>query len=265
MEIDELVDAADRLRGTIVCMARGAGSGHVSSALSQLDILVTLYLGGILRIDWKDPKHAHRDRFILSKGHGAIGLYPILCEMGLISFEELLSYGKEGSKLCPHCSSVVPGIEVSTGSLGHGLPIATGMAEAAHINNSKHLVCCLLGDGELFEGSNWEAAAYAGSRGLSNLMCIVDKNNQGSMGFTDTSDRLVTDLPSTLSLTEKFVSFGFEAYEVDGHSIEEMFVLFKYLRDERTGNCPIVVAAHTIKGKGCQIMENKRFWHGRVP
>ncbi|HAP40233.1 MAG TPA: transketolase, partial [Nitrospira sp.] len=182
---------AQWVRSTVLEMAVKAHSGHISTAYSQTELLVALYYGGLLRFDARNPKWNGRDRFILSKGQGGIGLYPILADLGYFPLSELENFAGVGNLLGVHAEWNIPGIEVITGSLGHGLPIATGMAEAALMNRDEHLIVCFLGDAELFEGSNWEAAIYAGHRGYRNLVCIVDRNGQGVLGPTDPTDRRV--------------------------------------------------------------------------
>ena len=244
-------------------MALRAKSGHISTAFSQTELLVALYHGGILRIDPKNPKWDGRDRFILSKGQGGIGLYPVLADMGFFPMSELERFAKEGSILGVHAEWNIPGIEVVTGSLGHGLPIATGIAQAALNDGKSVLVVCLLGDAELYEGSNWEAATFAGHKGYRNLVCIVDRNGQGVLGFTDRIHGQ-SDGPRLDPLDKKFEAFGFEVRVIDGHSFEQIFDALKDVRTRSTDR-PLMIIANTKKGKGASLMEDRRLWHYRVP
>jgi len=256
---------AQWVRQTVLKMAVYARSGHVTTAFSQTELLVALYYGGILRLDSKRPKWPARDRFILSKGQGGIGLYPILADLGFFPKSELDNFAGRDSILGVHAEWNTPGIEVITGSLGHGLPIATGIAQVGLLDKKDWLVYCFLGDAELYEGSNWEAAIYAGSQRLSNLVCIVDRNKQGVLGFTD---EVLTprDGPRLNPVDEKFAAFGFDTRVIDGHSYREIFKAFTGLRRRIARGCkPLLIVANTTKGKGASVMENKRFWHYRVP
>lgn len=253
------------VRRKVVDMAVKAKSGHVSTAFSQTELLVALYCGGILRYDPQNIKWESRDRFIFSKGQGGIGLYPILADRGFFSLEELDIFTLRGSILGVHSEWNIPGIEVITGSLGHGLPVATGIAQAAKNDGKDHLVFCFLGDAELYEGSNWEACFFAAHSELSNLVCIVDRNGQGVLGFTDQVEEK-KDGPRLNPLDEKFRSFGFEVREINGHSFEEIFESLRDVRERKEkDHRPLMIIAHTKKGKGVSLMEDKRLWHYRVP
>ena len=259
----ELEEKARWVRHKVIEMAVWANSGHISTAFSQTELLVALYYGGILRYDPKNPKWDGRDRFVLSKGQGGIGLYPILADVGYFPPGELEIFAKEGSILGVHTEWNIPGIEVVTGSLGHGLPMATGICQAAANDGKDFLVFCLLGDAELYEGSNWEAAIFASHQGFRNLICIVDRNGQGVLGFTD-QIRGKNDGPRLEPLDKKFEAFGFEVRVIDGHNLQEIFEAFRDVRTRRE-NKPLMVIALTKKGKGTSLMEDQRLWHYRVP
>lgn len=253
------------VRQTVVKMAVGAKSGHITTAFSQTELLTALYYGGILRYDPKSRKWDARDRFILSKGQGGIGLYPILADVGYFPLKELEIFAKRDSILGVHAEWNIPGIEVITGSLGHGLPIATGIAQAAKNDGKDFLTFCLLGDAELYEGSNWEAALFASSNELNNIVCIVDRNGQGVLGFTDRIEEK-KDGPRLNPLDEKFRAFGFETRVIDGHSLEQIFESLADVRTRlKTSNKPLMIVANTKKGRGVSLMEDKRLWHYRVP
>lgn len=251
-------------RRNVLEMSAKAKSGHVSSAFSQTELLVALYQGGVLRVDPHRPKWEGRDRFILSKGQGGIGLYPILADMGFFPVSDLDNFAGRGSHLGVHAEWSVPGIEVLSGSLGHGLPIATGIAQVALQEGADWLVVCLLGDSELYEGSNWEAAFFAGQKRQSNLICIVDRNQQGVLGFSDEIES-PKDGPGLNPLDAKFSAFGFETRVIqDGHDFAQIFAALADVRNRR-GQPPLAILAQTVKGKGASVMENKRLWHYRVP
>jgi transketolase len=231
-------------------------SSHIASILSMADILAVLY-GKVLCFKSEEPKWAGRDRFILSKGHAGAGVYATLAESGFFPVEKLQSHYQDGSDLSGHVSHKgIPGVEFSTGSLGHGLPVAAGMALAAKINNKKNRVFVLLGDGECDEGSNWEAILFAAHHKLDNLVAIVDRNMLQSIYSTE----------ETLSLepfAEKWKAFGWNVVEVDGHNHEEILNACKARLEVQ--NKPLCIIASTIKGKGVSFMENNILWHYRSP
>lgn len=264
----ELDDKARWVRRTVLEMAVRAQSGHVTTAFSQTELLVALYHGGVLRVRPEEPEWPGRDRFILSKGQGGIGFYPILADMGFFPRADLEQFTRRGSRLGVHCEWHVPGIETVSGSLGHGLPVATGMAEAARRDGRDHLVVVMTGDAELYEGSNWEAAFTAGARGYDNLIVIVDRNGQGVLGHTDPRDdrylAWASDGPALEPLAAKFEAFGWEAKEIDGHDWEQIFTALDGIRD-RAGRGPLAIVARTVKGKGVDFLEDQRLWHYRVP
>ncbi len=251
------------VRQKVLEMAVKSNSGHVTTAFSQTEMLVALYQGKILRYDPKKLKWEGRDRFILSKGQGGIGIYPILADAGYFPLEELDRFVQRGSVLGVHAEWQTPGIEVLTGSLGHGLPIATGMAQAAVNDNKDHLIFCFLGDAEIYEGSNWEAAIFAGHKGYENLVCIIDRNGQGVLGFTDDISGS-SDGPRLNPLEDKFTAFGFDVRSIDGHNFDEIFKALSDIRNRKSGK-PLMIISNTMKGKGAPTIENKRLWHYRVP
>lgn len=264
-ELKEKLEAkASWVRNKVLEMAVNAKSGHISTAFSQTEFLVALYYGGILRYDPRNIKWSGRDRFIFSKGQGGIGLYPILADVGYFPLEELSLFAKRGSILGVHAEWNIPGIEVITGSLGHGLPVATGIAQVAKNDGLDYLTFCFLGDAELYEGSNWEACFYAAHAELNNLICIVDRNGQGVLGFTDRIEDK-KDGPRLNPLDEKFRSFGFETRVIDGHSFEEIFESLSDIRNRKADPRPLMIVANTKKGRGAALMEDKKLWHYRVP
>lgn len=259
-----LEEKARWVRRKVLEMAVSANSGHVSTAFSQAEMLVALYYGHILRYNSNDRKWSDRDRFIFSKGQGGLGLYPILADVGYFPLGELDIFAKKGSILGVHSEWNIPGVEVITGSLGHGLPIATGIAQVAKNDGKNYLIFCMLGDAELYEGSNWEACIFAAHAELNNLICIVDRNGQGTLGFTDQIEGK-KDGPRLNPLDEKFRAFGFEVRVIDGHDFDQIFDSLKDVRTRRQKSQPLMVIANTKKGKGASLIEDKRLWHYRVP
>lgn len=254
-----LANKALWVRRKVLEMAIRANSGHVSTAFSQTEILVALYYGGILKHDPKNPKWMERDRFILSKGQGGIGLYPILADCGYFPLGELDRFAQRGSILGVHAEWGIPGVEVLTGSLGHGFPIATGMALAAKQDGKEHFIFCLLGDGELYEGSNWEAAITAGHQKLGHLVCIVDRNQMATIGRTD-DIRGQADGPRLEPLEDKFRAFGFHTFRIDGHNFEAILSACQIAKRAELDQEPLCIIADTVKGRGARIMEDQSFF-----
>lgn len=219
------------------------------------DLLAVLY-GQILQLRPKEPTWPNRDRFILSKGHSTAILYAVLAECGFFSLEELKEYGQDGSRLLTHVSHKVPGVEFSTGSLGHGLPFACGKALAAQRKGDSWRTYVLVSDGELDEGSNWEAILFAGHHKLGNLAVLVDYNKIQSLGT-------VSEVLELHPLAEKFRAFHWEAVEVNGHDLDEIASVLSKLRP--CSASPLVVIAHTIKGKGVDFMEHQLKYHYSPP
>jgi transketolase len=241
-------------RRDIIRTIAKAGMGHVGGDLSVIDILVTLY-GAVLDVDPEKPDWAERDRLILSKGHCAAALYTVLARSGYFGLDELSTFMAPNSPLNGHPNrQKVPGVETNTGPLGHGLPVGVGCTLGAHLQGSPRRTFVIVGDGELQEGSNWEAAMAASQYRLSSLTVIVDRNGlQQGAGTEET----VTLEP----LAAKWAAFGFEVRHVDGHDHLAMVEAFQ---PARAGG-PVAVIARTVKGRGVSFMENKVEWHHRVP
>lgn len=250
---------ANRMRGDIISMLHEAGSGHPGGSLSCIDILTALYFGGVLQHCPEDPQWEERDRFILAKGHAAPALYACLAQAGYFPREELMTLRKVGSRLQGHPDSqLLPGVEVSTGSLGQGLSIAAGVAAGFKIDGAPQAVFALLGDGECQEGQVWEAAMFAAHRKLDNLLAIVDRNHLQLDGDT-------SEVCEVASLKQKFEAFGWDAREVeDGHDIAALVKVLSECKDARNGK-PHALIVQTIKGKGVSFMENQASWHGKAP
>ncbi len=239
------------LRRRIVEVMNNAGRGHLASAFSLVEILRVLY-DSTLHIDPAKPLLPERDRFILSKGHGCLALYVLLADKGFFPAEELRTFCRFDSMLGGHPEPCVPGVEISTGSLGHGLPVAVGMALHAKFVRSPHRVFVVLGDGECNEGSVWEAAMAASKHRLDNLVALVDYNKHQSYGST----REVLDLEP---FAEKWRSFGFAVREADGHDVAALKKVLTGLPGEQ--GKPTVIICHTVKGKGISFTENNLKWH----
>ncbi len=252
MDVNRLQRKATELRLKIVETIAGAEKGHIGGALSCADILTMLYYGGILRVKPSDRHWPERDRFILSKGHVGAALYVVLADLGYFDDAELARLNR-GGILGEHPDRGVPGVEIDSGSLGHGLGIGAGMALAAKLDGKAYQTVVLLGDGECYEGSVWEAAMFASHHRLNSLLAIVDRNGQMVNDFTEGVNRLDP-------LKAKWEAFGWDAREIDGHSFDDLQSAFGDLR-ERNGMSPLVVIANTVKGKGVSFMERQLAWH----
>lgn len=249
-------DLALKIRRHAIRMTHLGKSSHVASILSMADIIAVLY-GKVLNKRPEMPNWTERDRFILSKGHAGAGIYAALAETGYFNVEELKSHYANGSRLSGHVSHKgIPGVEFSTGSLGHGLPVGSGMAYAARLDSKDHRVYVLVGDGECDEGSNWEAALFAAHHKLSNLIVIVDYNKIQSLATVEETLRLEP-------FVDKWRSFCWDVNEVNGHDHNELSTALDV--DSHHGEKPVCVIAHTIKGKGISFMENSVLWHYRSP
>ena len=248
-------DLANRVRVHAVKMTSRGGSSHVGSALSIADILAVLY-GVVMNVDPHQPQKQERDRFILSKGHAGAAVYAVLAETGFIPVEKLATHYQDGSDLSGHVSHKnVPGVDFSTGSLGHGLPVGAGMAYAAKLRHDRHRTFVLLSDGECDEGSNWEAILFAAHHRLDNLVAIIDYNKIQSLA----------PVAETLALepfADKWRSFGWSVVEVDGHDHHKLISALSTIPAE--SDKPTCLIAHTMKGKGVSFMENSVLWHYRT-
>lgn len=248
-------ELARRVRRHALTMVHAARSSHIGTCLSMTDILAVLY-SGVLRVDPAAPRAAGRDRLVVSKGHGAAAMYAVLAESGFFPVADLASYCRDGSPLTGHINHHVPGVDVSTGSLGHGIPIAAGLALAAQRQGADWRAYVLLSDGELDEGTTWEAALFAQHHRLDNLVAIVDYNKIQSFGR-------VSEVLELEPLAAKWRAFNWEVVELDGH---DHAALDQALRAApfQAGR-PSVILAHTVKGKGVPFMEDDLLWHYRSP
>ena len=247
---------AKKIREHSLHMTHNAKASHIGTCLSMADLLAVLY-NQVLNIDSSNPNLKDRDRFILSKGHGAAIYYALLAECGFFPKEWLDTYCQDSSHLPGHVTKIgIPGVEVSTGSLGHGLPIGCGMALAGNNEKKEYSVYVMLSDGELDEGSNWEAILFASQHHLENLVVIIDYNKIQSFGN-------VKDVINLEPLLDKFESFGWAVKEIDGHNLEEISSTLKHIPFQ--DGKPSMIIAHTIKGKGVSFMENKLEWHYKSP
>ncbi len=256
LSVDELHRLAYDFRIHDLQMIHGAGMGHTGGDMSAMDILTVLYFR-VLDVDPSDPMDPERDRFVMSKGHCSGALYTTLAHAGFFPTEELASYMKPMSRLNGHPDRTkVPGVETNTGPLGHGLPVALGMALGARLQKRAWRTFVLTGDGELQEGSNWEAAMNAAQHGLDNLTLIVDRNRlqQGDA---------VANTVELDPLTDKFAAFGWEVREVDGHDFDALAAVLG--TTPAVAGKPTAVIAHTHKGRGVSFMEDQAGWHHRVP
>ena len=247
---------ARRLRGTLVQMSQRARTPHLGSALSCVDILVAAYWAA-LSLDPARPAAPERDRFILSKGHAAPALYAALAYRGFFPPALLETFAEPGSRLAEQPSpACVPGLELATGSLGHGLPVGVGMALAGRLQAQRYRVFVLMSDGECNEGSVWEAALLAPAQKLDNVLAIIDYNKWQATGRSN-------EIMALAPLREKWAAFGWSAYEVDGHDLQALSEAFRRVPDG-TGK-PVAIIAHTVKGKGVSFMEDDNDWHYRIP
>lgn len=255
IDIQQLQEKARHFRKEILEMITEAGSGHPGGSLSSVEILISLYYYK-LRHKPDNPQWPLRDRFIMSKGHASPALYVALANCGYFSKDELKTFRKIGTRLQGHVHIGVPGVELSTGSLGQGLSVANGIALGAKVRNVKFNIYCLLGDGEIQEGQVWEAAMTAAHHKLDNICAIVDYNKVQENGP-------VAEIKNEEPLGGKWKHFGWHVVEVDGHDFAELIDALDQCDTAR--NKPYVIIAHTVKGKGVSFMEGQSKWHGKAP
>lgn len=255
MDVRALKEKAIEIRKLVLTIIYHAKTGHTGGALSSTDIMTTLYYG-IMHVDSKDPKRPDRDRFILSKGHSVEPLWSILSDKGFITKEELMTFSAFGSRLIGHPNNKVPGVEMNTGSLGHGLSVANGMALAGKMDQADYRVFVLMGDGEQAEGSVWEGAMFAAHHKLDNLVGIIDRNRLQISGNTE-------DVMGLEPLDSKWESFGWHVIRLDGNDIEALYEALSM--NPACPGKPTLIMANTIKGKGVSFIENQAAWHHKVP
>ncbi len=256
LSLRELKGKARKIRQEIFKMICCAGGGHTPACLSIVEILVTLY-NDVLKVSPSELRHPNRDRFILSKGHGCVALYAVLADKGFFPSELLSTHGKKGTILGGHPDMhKVPGVEASTGSLGHGFPFGAGVALAGKLDKKDYRVFVLLGDGECQEGSIWEAALFAPQHKLDNLVAIIDYNKIQAMDY-------LHKIISLDPLVDKWRAFGWGVREVDGHNFSRLEETFKDIPFAK--GKPNLIIAHTVKGRGISFMENTPIWHYRLP
>ncbi|MEU6262847.1 transketolase [Saccharopolyspora shandongensis] len=252
-QLRQLADRAKFVRTETVRLTRIAGAGHYSAVFSCAELFAVLYYSQ-LRIDPARPDWPERDRFVLSKGHAAIGLYPLLADLGYFEPSELDGYTRLGSPFGDHPDmKKIPGVDFSSGSLGHGLSVSVGMALSGRMSGLDYRTYCLLGDGELAEGQVWEAAMSASHFGLGNLVAIVDANQLGIDGF-------VRDVMPAEPIEDRFAAFGWQTHRVDGHDVSGLLEVFAALPAPDQGK-PQLIVADTVKGKGVKRMELSPDWH----
>jgi transketolase len=252
--IQALERRARSVRRSIIRSTTAAASGHPTSSLSETDLLVALYFH-VLRHNPQDPTWEDRDRFILSKGHGAPGLFAVLAEAGYFPDDELLTLRKLGSRLQGHPTPHAPGVEVATGALGQGLSFSIGLALSARLKQADWRVFVMLGDGENHEGQVWEAALTAAKYRLGNLTAILDYNDMSQSGTLE-------QIKPLAPLREKWQAFGWHALEIDGHDFTEILPAFE--EAQQVQDQPTMIVARTIKGKGVSFLENAHGWHGKA-
>lgn len=254
-KIEFLQNLANKIRNHALDMTSKGGSSHIASVFSIADILSCLY-GFLLNISPEKVNDIERDRFILSKGHAGAGVYAALAECGFFDLKILETHYQDGSNLSGHVSHKnIPGVEFSTGSLGHGLPVGVGLALSAKMDARTNKVIVLLSDGECDEGSNWEAIMFASHHQLNNLICIVDYNKIQSLDSIENTLNLEPFL-------DKWVAFGWNVIEIDGHSVESIIQSFNVA--SQSDSKPTCIIAHTTKGKGVSFFENQVLWHYRT-
>jgi len=253
-----LKDKARFLRRVALQMALDGGKGHLPPSFSWADIASVLFYGGILKFKPDNPKWVSRDRFILSKGHACLTLYAAMSDLGFFDTAHLKKFVGGGALLPGHPDIEIPGVEVCSGSLGHGLGVATGMALSAKLSGKTWQSYVVLGDGECHEGSVWEAAMFAGHQKLGRLVAIIDRNGLGATDFTE-------NYASLDPLDERFAAFGWDVVKADGHDFGELLGVFESASQKEIDDKPLCVIARTTKGKGVRFMENSKEWHHKMP
>lgn len=257
INFEGLSETAKKIRLRALEMQQTAGKGHLGGALSVVEILLGLYYTGVANISPKNFKNPARDRIIFSKGHACLSFYAVLADRGFFPEAELKKHGADGTFLGSHPDHFIPGVEISSGSLGHGLGIGAGMALSAKLNNQKYTTYVILGDGECNEGSVWEAASFATSRRLNNLVAIIDNNGVSATSRTQ-------EFTGPTSLADKWKSFGWETVTVDGHNIAHIVRALQKIKRRSSSRQPFAIVARTIKGKGVSFMEGNPAWHHGV-
>ena len=256
MNINDLEDKALWLRRELFEMAMRQKKGHIPSTYSCADLVTALYYGGVLNYKRGEPDYADRDRVIVSKGHAAMVLYPVLADLGYFPADELKRFTEPGGLLGMYADFRIPGIEGVSGSLGHGLGMGAGFALAARQDGQDYRSFVILGDGECYEGSVWESAMFASHHKLDNLVAIVDRNALCILGRTE-------DLVELGDLEDKWRSFGWNAASIDGHDFDAILDAFGKLG--KSDGRPLAIIANTVKGKGISFMEGRAEWHNRMP
>lgn len=258
LDVENLKSVSKKIRKEILMMIHKAQSGHPGGSLSAVDILTVLFTKCMKHYPEceKNSDYKNRDRFVLSKGHASAALYAVMAHCGYFKEEELLTFRQLGSKLQGHpCSNLLKGIEISTGSLGQGLSIACGMALGLKLDKINSKVYVFMGDGEIQEGSIWEAVMNAAHNNLNNIIAFVDRNKLQIDGSTET-------VKSVGDIAVKFKAFGWNTIEIDGHNYNQ---IYEAIENAKKSDKPIVIIANTIKGKGVSFMENNSGWHGKAP
>ena len=257
-EAVKLAAKARWVRREALEMCVWAGKGHLGGAFSVTDILVSIYYTGLFRVSPQWLGKSGRDRIIFSKGHAALALYPILGDLGFFPVGKLKEYGEDGGMLGGHPDHFIPGVEISSGSLGHGLSIAAGLALSGRLSSKDYLSIAVLGDGECNEGSVWEAAMFGSQQELGRLIAIIDNNGVGATDFTA---RYLGPEP----MAGRWRAFGWQTVEVDGHNFQEITAVLRDLRHRPERGKPLAIIAKTVKGRGVPFMENDPRWHHGVP
>jgi len=255
--VNKIQEIVLKLKRATLAMCSKAGTGHINSSFSIAEILVTLYYGGILNVRPKEPEWRKRDRFILSKGQASPILYCLLADLGFFPESWCGEFNAPDAHFAVHLQNTVPGVELSTGSLGHGLGVASGIALGLKLKRELPLVWCLMGDAECYEGSVWEAATVASHNYLNNLVAIIDRNSLGATDFTE-------DMCSLEPLSKKWEAFGWNVVRMNGHNIGELLLNFGNMR-RRMNRQPTMFICDTVKGNGIEFMENAPLWHARTP